>query len=88
MDRMAFEAARRAEGFTEFTVVEREANGGIDSHTHPFEATGLILDGELVLETSAGLRSYRPGDVFHLDHAEPHVERYGPQGARYLVARR
>jgi hypothetical protein len=31
-------------------------------------------------------RTLEPGDSFELSHGYPHAERYGPEGATYLVA--
>ncbi|CAJ0771294.1 cupin domain-containing protein [Ralstonia chuxiongensis] len=87
MDRDAFVSALRAEGFTEFVLVTREA-GELDTHTHPFEAKALILEGEIHIRTDGAERVYRPGDTFHLAANAPHTERYGAQGVQYLVARR
>jgi quercetin dioxygenase-like cupin family protein len=85
MDRDAFVSALRAEGFTEFVVVTRDA-GELD--THPFEAKALILAGEIHIRAGGAERVYRPGDTFHLAANAPHTERYGAQGVQYLVARR
>jgi len=87
MDRDAFVGALRAEGFTQFVVVTRDA-GELDTHTHPFEAKALILAGEIHIRAGGAERVYRRGDTFHLAANAPHTERYGPQGVQYLVARR
>ena len=87
MDRDAFVSALRADGFTEFVLVTRDA-GELDTHTHPFEAKALILAGEIHIRAGGAERVYRRGDTFHLAADAPHTERYGPQGVQYLVARR
>lgn len=83
-----FEQQLLQQGFDKIVTVERPPDGALDEHTHPFEARALVLEGEITLGTAAGEHTYRAGDIFHLPHAEPHTERYGPQGARYLVDRR
>ena len=88
MDRASFEQQLRAEGYEQVTTVTREANGFLDVHTHPFEARALILSGDIRLYCDGRETLYRPGDVFHLARAEPHAERYGPQGVSYVVGRR
>lgn len=88
MTRDDFEAEQRAAGFSTFTEVTREANGHLDTHTHPFEAKALILAGEIRIETQGEFRLYGPGDIFHLAAEAPHSEDYGPAGVRYLAARR
>ncbi len=83
-----FKAMLAAEHFDEVVTVEREANGSLDNHSHPFEAKALILDGELRIITNEHERVYGPGDIFHLQANVVHSERYGPRGTRYLVGRK
>lgn len=88
MDRDTFTRELEAEGFRETVTVEREPNGGLEIHSHPFEAKALVLQGELVICVDDTPRRYGEGEVFHL-HAEcPHAETYGPQGVTYLVGRK
>jgi quercetin dioxygenase-like cupin family protein len=88
MERDDFIEMLAREGFTQTVLVEREANGFIDDHEHPFEAKALILEGEITLRHGARETRYRVGDVFHLQANEPHWERYGPDGVCYLVGRK
>ncbi len=88
MDQITFETRLRNEGFSQTVIVEREANGRLGLHTHPFEALALILAGEIRIDVDGESRLYRVGEVFHLAAAEPHSESYGPDGVRYLVGRR
>ncbi|MBL8451206.1 MAG: cupin domain-containing protein [Zoogloea sp.] len=69
-------------------IVEREAHGRLDLHTHPFEALALILAGEIRIDMDGESRLYRVGEVFHLAAAQPHSESYGADGVRYLAGRR
>lgn len=88
MDQNSFRNRLRDEGFSQTVIVEREAHGRLDLHTHPFEALALILAGEIRIDVDGGSRLYRVGDVFHLAAEQPHAESYGPEGVRYLVGRR
>jgi quercetin dioxygenase-like cupin family protein len=88
MERDDFIEMLAREGFTETVLVEREANGFIDDHAHPFEAKALILEGELTIRCGTKETRYRMGDVFHLKANETHWERYGPDGVCYLVGRK
>ena len=77
---------------TEFPSVG-ESLGGSVSTSAGDSAVGLALpDGrreQIRIRTEDGTnRTYRAGEVFHLQHEEPHAEWYGPEGVRYLVARR
>jgi quercetin dioxygenase-like cupin family protein len=83
-----FRAEMTRAGFENPVVVERDPNGALDEHVHPFEARALILSGEITLTVNGQDRVYRSGDVFHLQQNEPHIEKYGPAGVRYLSARK
>ncbi len=80
MQRAEFMQTLAEERFEDVVTVQREANGALDSHAHPFEAKALILEGVDHV--------YRAGDVFHLLAQVVHIERYGPEGVKYLVGRK
>jgi quercetin dioxygenase-like cupin family protein len=91
MNRPTFEtfgAEARAQGFDE--VVERKwpPDTVLDSHTHPFAVSALVVEGEMWLTVNGTVRHLRPGDEFALERDVPHAERYGAEGATYWVARR
>ena len=88
MNREDFTAMLSLRGFDTVVDVEREANGMMDTHSHPFESKALILAGEIRLIVAGAERTYRIGDVFELSNGMEHVEYYGPQGVRYLVGRK
>jgi AraC-like ligand binding domain len=85
-DQFAGEA--RARGFEE--VLERHwaADTVVDTHTHPFSAQALVVQGEMWLTVGEQTRHLRPGGTFELSRDLPHAERYGAEGATYWVARR
>ena len=60
----------------------------VETHTHPFDAEGLLADGEMWLTCSGETQHLHVGDRFHIPAMTPHAERYGPSGAVYWVARR
>jgi quercetin dioxygenase-like cupin family protein len=82
-----FASMLRSEGFQEVVTVARDA-GSMGEHSHSFEAKALIVDGELQILTADGERTYKAGDVFHLQPGVKHSETYGPQGVKYLVGRK
>lgn len=88
MDSTQFQRQLEQEGFCNILTVEREADGMLGEHTHPFEAKALVLEGEILLRCGAREQRCRAGDIFHLQAGEPHQEFYGPQGVRYLVGRK
>ena len=72
-------------------VLERPWAPGtvVDTHTHPFEANAIVVQGEMWLAVDGGPeRRLTASDRFHLLPNVPHTERYGAEGATYWVARR
>ncbi len=88
MTREEFERMLAAEGIETVVEVVREPNGSLDTHSHPFEARALILDGEITVVVDGKTIHCKPGDTFHLAADVPHTETYGPQGVRYLAGRK
>jgi quercetin dioxygenase-like cupin family protein len=87
MTRTEFEAMLASEGVSTVVEVVREANGGLDLHSHPFEARALILEGEITVVVNGETIHCGPGEQFHLAANTPHTEHYGPQGVRYVAGR-
>lgn len=83
----SFKSDALAEGFDE--VLERvwAPDTVLDTHIHPFAAKALLVQGEMWLSAKGQTQHLLPGDLFELDHGEPHSERYGTEGATYWVAR-
>ena len=83
----AFTAEQRALGCD--TVAERrwEPNTTVGTHTHPFAARALVVQGEMWLTIGEETRHLLPGDRFELEPGQPHSERYGAEGATYWAAR-
>lgn len=76
------------DGITTVVTVEREPNGALDTHSHPFEARALILSGEITIVYDGRTIHCGPGETFRLDANVPHTEQYGPQGVTYLAGRK
>jgi quercetin dioxygenase-like cupin family protein len=72
----------------DFVVRDWPPRHVIPEHTHPFALRALVTQGQMWLTVDGIERALLPGDTFELSHGKPHAERYGPQGATYLVARR
>lgn len=91
MDTFDFDGFRRSaleQGYAE--VVERrwEPDTVVATHTHPFAASALVVQGEMWLTVDGRTQHLLPGGRFALDAGVPHEERYGGEGATYWVARR
>ncbi len=83
-----FERDARAGGADEVLVRDYAALQVVATHTHPFDASAIVVQGEMWLSCGDETRHLLPGDTFALANGTPHAERYGPQGATYWVARR
>lgn len=92
IDLASFREQALARGYDE--VVERDWPPGTELpvHTHPFDLLLRVVAGEMTVSTGEGdealSRTLQVGDHLLLDADVPHAERYGPEGARYWVARR
>ena len=84
-----FRAQALARGATE--VIERawEPNQVVETHSHPFDADALVVQGEMWLACEGQPeRRLVAGDTFQLARGTPHGERYGAEGAVYWVGRK
>ena len=88
MDRTLFESRARQEGYQEPLEREMAANLVNPSHTHEFDAQLLILGGEITILRDGAAHTYREGDTCEVIAGTMHEERVGPEGVRYLAARR
>lgn len=86
--REEFTTEALAEGFDE--VLERQwaPLTIVETHTHPFALKAIVVQGEMWLTVDEHTRHLRPGDLFSLEVAVEHAERYGQDGATYWVARK
>ncbi|NBS08972.1 MAG: AraC family transcriptional regulator [Betaproteobacteria bacterium] len=82
-----FTAQAQAEGYDQVLVREWEPNLQLDTHTHPFGASVLVIRGSYSFTVGEQVRQLKPGDTFKLAKDVPHAEHYGPEGATIWVAR-
>lgn len=83
----SFKLQALAEGFDEALERQWPADAVVETHTHPFGVSAVVVRGEMWLQIGEHIRHLQPGDRFSLAADEPHAERYGPAGATYWVAR-
>lgn len=88
MSRDEFLELLRLKDFPEPVLVEQPANGYLDVHTHDFEVMALITEGAITINCDGVESVYGAGDMFHLQLKQPHTERYGTSGVRYLASRK
>jgi hypothetical protein len=83
-----FEADARAAGYDEVLVREWAPALVLETHTHPFAVSALVVRGGLALVQGDHTRQLGAGDRFELAREAPHAEHYGAEGATFWVARR
>jgi len=83
-----FAARLRAQGFDEVVEVTWPPRTVLDTHTHAFAASALLVRGEMWLTAGNQTQHLLAGGTFELDAEQPHSERYGEHGATYWVGRR
>ena len=83
-----FESRAKAQGYSE--VLERTWQPGqvVAEHSHPFDASAVVVQGEMWLMVGDATQHIVPGGTFELGRGTPHSERYGSEGAVYWVGRR
>jgi hypothetical protein len=87
----SFEAFRRealAAGCDEALVREWRPGTVVETHSHPFDAEAIMVQGEMWLTEGEHTRHLTRGGTFRLAAGTPHAERYGAEGATYWVGRR
>ena len=77
-----------ARGYTEALERRWSPSEVVPQHTHPFDASALVVEGTMWLTVDGETRQLRAGDRFEISAEVPHDERYGLEGAMYWVARR
>lgn len=88
MDRTAFEAQLRAEGYQEIETKRLDPRPANVEHGHHFDVRGLILDGAFTVTLEGVPRTYRAGEIFEVAAGRMHFEEVGPEGAELLIGRR
>jgi quercetin dioxygenase-like cupin family protein len=88
MNQTDFEAALKAENYTEIVNISKEVGYQMHEHSHAFDAYALILQGDITLTVSGVTTTYKAGETFRLAAHMPHEESAIPHGVNYLVGRR
>ena len=83
-----FESRARAQGYNEVLERRWEPSQVVPIHSHPFDASAVVVRGEMWLMVGDDTRHIGTGGTFELARDTPHSERYGSEGAVYWVARR
>jgi quercetin dioxygenase-like cupin family protein len=87
MDRLAFEAELRREGYS---VVNSslKPNMCLGDHVHDFDAKLLVLGGEITITRDGKPETFRAGQCCAVPANSTHAEHVGPEGVAYIAGRR
>ncbi len=83
-----FSAQAMDDGFDEIIQKDWAPNLVIEKHTHPFDARVQVASGQVTLTLASGSQSFATGQGFFIPRDTEHAEQYGPNGARFWVARK
>jgi mannose-6-phosphate isomerase-like protein (cupin superfamily) len=87
MDRTAFEAAARADGFS---IVHSSLKPltTAPNHCHDFDARLFVLAGEITITRDNAATVFRAGECCEVPCGTMHTETVGPEGVAFVSARR
>ena len=88
MNKIEFTTALERDGYAEISTRTQPPLHHNAAHSHPFDARGLILSGEMTLQYEGKTQTCGVGDSFNMQAGCEHVETFGPEGATYVVGRR
>jgi quercetin dioxygenase-like cupin family protein len=88
MDRQAFLDRLTAGGYGEPEAREFAPHYRTREHAHDYDGLLMVLHGTLVGEWEGKSHSCQPGFIRELPAGTLHTDGAGPEGAKYLLARR
>src|SRR3954466_9653053 len=87
MDRLAFEAELRREGYSVVNA-SLKPNCCAPDHVHDFDAKLLVLGGEITITRDGKAETFRAGQCCAVPANSTHAEQVGPEGVAYVSGRR
>ena len=87
MDRAAFEAELKSEGYDVMTNTTPGVKVNPE-HSHPYDVKAMVVQGALTLTSEGKVRTYKAGESFTMTKGCLHSESYGPEGAVTLFGRK
>jgi len=88
MDRTVFEAALKADGYTQIEAKALDPRPANAEHAHDYDIRGLVLEGIFIVRQDDRPATYHAGDVFAVPAGQKHCEEIGSEGARVIVGRK
>jgi quercetin dioxygenase-like cupin family protein len=87
MERLAFEAELRREGYRVVNT-SLKPNTAAPEHVHDFDAKLLVLGGEITITRDGKAETFRAGQCYMVPAGCVHAEHVGPEGVAYVSGRR
>jgi quercetin dioxygenase-like cupin family protein len=84
MDRLAFEAGLRREGFEVVHGGQRPGHTA-DAHAHDFDARIMVLGGKITPIRDGKPETFRAGDHCEIPAGCLHAEQVGAEGVAYIA---
>lgn len=88
MNRESFTRSLREQQFNEVLEKSLGANEHNAAHSHPFDVSALVTQGDIKLTVEGVTTQYNQGEIFSLVAGCTHEEIVGADGVTYLVGRR
>jgi len=88
MDRTAFENEVKTQGYGELVDRRMDPNHTNPEHAHEFDARVLVLEGAITIGRADDTHTFRAGEFCEIAAGTLHTEQCGPDGVRYVAARR
>ena len=88
MDEQGFRALAKEEGYADPVLVEWDAGHVNDAHSHEFDAHIFVLEGDITVSCGDISVNLAPGSGGRLKAGLEHTEQIGPNGVKFLAARR
>ena len=88
MEEQTFREQARQEGYADPVVVEWAGGTFNDTHAHAYAAWILVLSGAMTVTTPERESTCGAGHTERLERGTPHSEQVGPDGVRFLAARK
>lgn len=85
MDRLAFEAAARADGFSIVNSSLKPLTNA-PNHCHDFDARLFVLAGEITITRDNAATTFKAGECCEVSCGTMHTERVGPEGVAFVSA--
>jgi quercetin dioxygenase-like cupin family protein len=87
MDRLAFEAELRRDGFS-IVNASLKPNTTEANHCHDFDARLYVLGGEITITRDKSPETFRAGQCCEVPAGCMHAEHVGPEGVAFISGRR